>query len=114
MNWHLLARSVTNSAIRAVISNMRHSSAPIPIQKKAGPTVVMHRLSPTRGWNSDFEHTHECVFEDNFVAIGRGLHRVVTIRELGFVLSVKVKMTSKQGKRTHDENGEKYKLSDFA
>jgi len=96
MNGRFLARSVSNGAIRAMISNMRHSAASIPIQEKAGPTVMMHWLSFTGGWNSDFEHAHKCVFEDNFVAFGRGLHCVVTIRELGFVLSVKTKMTGEE------------------
>jgi hypothetical protein len=104
MNWRFLARSVTNGAIRAMISNVRHSAAPIPIQEKTGPPVVMHWFGLTGGRDSNFEHAHECVFEDNFVAIGRGLHCVVTIRELGFVLSVKVKMTGKQRERTRNEN----------
>lgn len=96
MNWRFLARSVTNGAIRAMISDVRRSAAPIPIQEKAGPTVMMHWLSLAGERDSDFEHAHEFVFEDNFVTIRRGLYCVVTIRELGFVLSVKVKMTGEQ------------------
>ena len=57
---------------------------------------MMHWLSFARGWDSDFEDAHEFVFEDNFVTIRRRLHCVVTIRELGFVLSAKVKMTGEQ------------------
>lgn len=113
MNWRFLARSVTNGAIRAMIANMRRSAAPIPIQEKTGPSVMMHWLSLAGRRNSDFEHAHECVFEDNFVAIGRSLHSVVTIRELGFVLSVEVEMTSEQSKRTRHEKGKKSQLSDF-
>jgi len=58
--------------------------------------MMMHWLGLTRSRNGDFEHAHECVLENNFVAIWRGLHRVVTVGELGFVLSVKVKMTGEQ------------------
>jgi len=92
-----------------MISNMRRSSSAIPIQEKAGPTVMMHWLSLTGGRNSDFEHAHECVFENDSVAIGRDLHSVVAIGELGFILPVEVEMT---GKRTGYENEEKSYLSD--
>ena len=107
MNWHLLARSITNGAIRAMISNVRCSSAGIPIQEKAGPTMMMHRLSLTGGRHSDFEHAHEGVFEYDSVAIRRGLHSVVAIGELGFVLSVEVETTGEQRKKTRNENREK-------
>jgi hypothetical protein len=56
----------------------------------------MHWLSLTGGRNSDFKHAHECIFEDKLMAIGCGLHGVVSIGEVGFVLSVKIKMTSEQ------------------
>src|SRR5579859_8140137 len=96
MNWRFLARTVANGAVRTMISNMGHTAAPIPIQEETGPAMMVHRLSLTRSRNSDFEYAHECVLEHDFVAIWRGLHRVVTIGELGFVLSVKVKMTREQ------------------
>ena len=85
---------------------MRRSAALIPMQEKAGPTVMMHGLGVARKRDDDFEHAHECVFEDDFVAIGRGLHSVVAIGELGFVLSVKIKMTSEQRERTCKKDGE--------
>jgi hypothetical protein len=64
--------------------------------------MVMHWLSLARNRNSDFEHAHEWVLENNFVAIWRCLHRVEPSGELRFVLCVKIKMTAEQCEKTYD------------
>src|SRR5664279_4226221 len=59
------------------------------------------------GQNTDFEHAYECVFEDQLVTFGRGLHCVVAVRKIRLVFSVNIKIFRGQHKRTRDQNGEK-------
>lgn len=94
MGWTIFARNVTNCAVPGVVPNVRRSASGIPVQEKTGPTVVMHRLCLARRRDGDFEHSYKFVFEDNFVAIRRGLYSVVAVGKTSFVLSIRIEISS--------------------
>src|ERR1700683_311925 len=92
MSRGFLSRAVRYATVSAMITNMRSPAAGVPIQKETRPTVMMHRNGSARRRYGDFEHAHEFIFENNFVGIGRGLHGVVAVGELRFILCVGVEM----------------------
>jgi hypothetical protein len=53
----------------------------------------MHRLGLALRRDGDFKHSHKFVFEDNFVAIRRGLYSVIAVGETSFVLSVEIEIS---------------------
>lgn len=73
--------------IWSMVSDMWCDATFVPAEKKAGPTMVMHRFSFPWRWDRDFEHSDQSVFEDHFVTIRSSLNCVVTVRETGIVLS---------------------------
>jgi hypothetical protein len=87
-----LAGRIAHCTVAAMIFDVRAGAAGIPIEKKAGPAVMMHRLGFAGGRHGDFEDADEGVFKNNFVTVGRGLHGVVAIGESGFVLGVEIEV----------------------
>ena len=87
MSWLVRARNVPNAPILATVVNMWRLAASVPTEKETRPPVVMHRHRRA-GRNRDFEHTYERVFKDYPVTLGRGLHRVVAVGEIRFVLPI--------------------------
>ena len=64
-----------------------------------GPHDNRHRRA---GRNRDLEHTYERVFKDYPMTLGRGLHRVVAVGEIRFILSVNVIVPGKEDKAAND------------
>ncbi len=92
MNRSFHAGAITNGAICAMITNVRRPTTCIPVQKETRPTVVMHRFCHARKRHGDFEHAHKFIFENNFVAVRRGLYGVVAVGETRLVLPINIQM----------------------
>ena len=76
------ALDVSDSIPRLVVANVRRFTARIPVQKKARPMMVMHRLRLT-GWrHGDFQDPHQRILKNDLVAIGRRRHRVTSVGEI--------------------------------
>jgi len=69
-----------------VIANMWRLSTSIPVQKEAGPTVMMHRLRFARGRHGDLQHADEFILEYNSVTVGRRRHGIISLREIRLIL----------------------------
>ncbi len=104
MSRRFLARAVPHRTIRAMITDMRRPATRIPVQKETRPTVVMHRFRRTRRRHGDFQYAHKFIFENNFVAVRRGLHGVIAVGESRSVLPVQVKIPRNREYRTHCQN----------
>ena len=84
-----------------MVANVRRPAARVVANKETWPAMVMKRLGGAR-LETDLEDAHKGIFENDFVALGRGLHGVEAVRESGFVLSVGVKMPSEQNKGSYN------------
>ncbi len=73
--------------------------------------MVMHRFRLARRRYGDFEDTHQCILENHFMALRRGLHSIVAVGKTRFVLSVEVEMPSKQHQKAHNQHEKKSALS---
>jgi hypothetical protein len=73
---------------------------------------MMHGDGGASRGHGNFQHAHELVFENHFVSVRRGLHRVVTVGKSRFVLPVGVEVPGKQREKTDDEYADKSFLSD--
>lgn len=93
------SRTIANCAIRSVIANVRGPAAGVPIDKEAGPTVMVHWFGHARGRDGDFEHAYKLIFENYFMTSGSGLNGVVPVWVAGFILAKNVKMCRAQNDR---------------
>jgi len=87
MNWRFAAGDVVNASIRVIDPDVFGAAAGVPDEKDTRPAMMMHRLSGSRG-NDHLQHTHDCIFKQNLVTLGRNLYRVVALGETGLVLRV--------------------------
>lgn len=85
-NRRAVARLVHQRAVSTVITNMRCTSSGVPVQEETRPAVVMHRLCCAWGRHGDFQHAHQCVFEDHLMTVRCGLDRVEPIGKAGSAL----------------------------
>jgi hypothetical protein len=85
---------VPDAPVAPVISDMRRTAACVPIQKEAWPPMVMHGNRLPRRRYADFKNAHEFVLKNDFMSRRRGLDSIVTVRELQFVLSIEIEMSS--------------------
>src|ERR1700690_659515 len=69
----LYRRDVTNAPVPTVISDMGCTTARIPIQKEAWPTMMMHRYRLAGGRHADFKNPNELVFKNDFMSGRSGL-----------------------------------------
>lgn len=78
---------VPDAAIWAMVSNVRSHTTGVPIEKEAGPMMVMHWFGLSWWRHRDFKNAYQCIFEDDFVTARCGLSSVEAIGETRFILS---------------------------
>lgn len=105
MRGRAVAGLVSHTSVTSVIANVWRAATGVPIQKKARPSVMMHGYGAAGIRNGYFQHSHQFIFEDDPVTAGSGLDGIVSVREIGFTLPVKIKMRSEEAKRTAGDNG---------
>jgi hypothetical protein len=105
MRWGVGGRNVADGAVGAMVANVRRAAAGIPIQKKTWPVMVMHGNGGAGRRYGDFKDAHQGIFENDFVAVRRGLHGVVAFGEIGFVLAVSVEVAGEEDEAKRDQDG---------
>jgi hypothetical protein len=94
MDWFDYAGRVPNAAVAGVVADVRCRSTRAPTQKKARPSMMVHRFGLASRRNRNFKNAHKGVLKNDFVACWSGLYGVEAIREGGFVLAVEIEVSA--------------------
>lgn len=66
----------------------------------------MHGFRRAGRRDSDLKHTHDRVFENHLVTIGRGLRSVVAVGKVGLILPKRIEMPNEQREGADGQNSE--------
>jgi len=100
-----LAWVIRDGTVAAMVANVWRWSACVPIEEEARPAMMMHRLGLAGRGHRYHQHSHDGIFKDDSMAVGRGLHGVVSVGESGFVLAVEIETARENHKGDREYAG---------
>ena len=83
------ARHVSDDIPWLMVANMGRLPAGIPVQKEAGPSMMMHGLCFAGRRHGYFQDPNELILENNSMAVGRHRDGVIPCRETRRLIGAK-------------------------
>ena len=103
------ARHVPDDIPGLMIANMGRLPAGIPVQKEAGPPMMMHGLYLAGRRHGYFQDPNELILENNSMAVGRHRDGVIAFRETRRVICGKRQdLSSANGDQEGDRGADCY------